>query len=413
MKNNYMNITSDLKHLLDGYMATASAEEFIKAIEVESFAVANDALEVSEPDKSQVEYDFPKGIDYRLLLDKVITHCEKQLTVDKYYSLLLDLSELMLFAGEVAYSLEIAQNLQSKVNSDKKFASVKAETNLMISKIYWSQAYWDECKFHISEAARTFQSISSQSGVAKCENMLGTLYGEKGEFDKSRQHLENALALTNDEDYLSTHAMILTNLGIINTINGDFEKAAWNYKNAIEKFEQLNDVRRVSRIYHNLGMLYTQMGNYDSALEEFNKCITVSMDNHYLSNCAVAYVGKAYIYTKLGNPELADAYTDKAMEIAYKINDTLSIADIYRVKGMIQNDMENFHLSEELFENSIRLNNDVESKLNKAESSAEMGKLLQKTDRKEEAKNHLDAAINFYNGLKDNNLVAGLVEQSI
>jgi len=82
---------------------------------------------------------------------------------------------------------------------------------------------------------------------------------------------------------------------------------------------------------------------------------------------------------------LADAYTDKAMEIAYKINDTLSIADIYKIKGMIQNNMDNFKLSEEFFENSIRLNKDFESKLNEEESSAELGKLLQKTDREQEA----------------------------
>ncbi|NNG26696.1 MAG: tetratricopeptide repeat protein, partial [Ignavibacteriaceae bacterium] len=132
-----------------------------------------------------------------------------------------------------------------------------------------------------------------------------------------------------------------------------------------------------------------------------------------LSNCAVAYIGKAFIYTKLKNSALAEAYTNKAMEIAYKINDTLSIADIYKIKGMIQDDMDNFQLSEEFFENSIRLNNDLESKLNKAESSAELGKLLQKTDREEEARHYLESAVYFFKGIGNENLFAGLVEKSI
>ncbi len=68
----------------------------------------------------------------------------------------------------------------------------------MISKIYWSQAYWEECEFYISEATRIFASLSSKSGLAKCENMLGTFYGEKGEFDKAQKHLENALVLLRD-----------------------------------------------------------------------------------------------------------------------------------------------------------------------------------------------------------------------
>ncbi len=122
------------------------------------------------------------------------------------------------------------------------------------------------------------------------------------------------------------------------------------------------------------------MENYDAALEEFNKCITLSLANNYLSNCAIAYIGKAFIYTQLNNSSLADAYANKAMEIACKINDTISIADIYKIKGMIQNNMDNFELSEELFENSIRLNKDIESESNEAESSREMEKLLKKNN---------------------------------
>ena len=175
--------------------------------------------------------------------------------------------------------------------------------------------------------------------------------------------------------------MILTNLGIINAIQGNYEKAIWNCKKSVEKFELLNDTRRLSRVYHNIGMLYTRLEKFDAALDEFNKCITISLANDYLSNCAVAYIGKAFIYTSLKNYSLADAYTDKAMEIAYKINDTLSIADIYKIKGMIQNNLNNFQLSEELFENSIRLNKDMENKSNEAETSVEMSKLLEKKDR--------------------------------
>jgi tetratricopeptide (TPR) repeat protein len=155
------------------------------------------------------------------------------------------------------------------------------------------------------------------------------------------------------------------------------------------------------------------MEKFDEALDEFNKCISYSLDNEYLSNCAVAYIGKAFIYAKLKNSALADAYTDKAMEIAYKINDTLSIADIYKIKGMIQTEMDNFQLSEEFFENSLRLNKDLESKLNAAESSAELGKLLQKNEREEEAKPYLDSAVSYYKEIKDEDTIDNLLEKSI
>ena len=412
MKNNITNIIKDLKKLLDDYMTEASSREFIRKLQEDNFVDNNEELDFSELDKSQVEFEVPKGIDHRVMVDKMITHCENDLTEEKFYNLLMDLSQLMWHCGEITFSLEIVENLLGKVNSNEKYISFEAEANLMISKIYWSQAIWDDCNYYVSKAMELFISISNETGIAKCENMLGTLYGEKGEYEKALQYLENALSHLKEDDDLATRAVILTNLGVIYTINGDFEKAVWNLKTAIEKFESLNDTRRASRVYHNIGMLYTRMEKYDEALDEFNKCISHSLDNDYLSNCAIAYVGKAYIYTKLNNSALADAYTDKAMEIAYKINDTLSIADIYKIKGMIHNEMDNFQLSEEFFENSLRLNKELESKLNEAESSAELGKLLQKNDREEEAKPYLDSAVNYYEEIKADDILDDLVEKS-
>ena len=413
MNRTNQKLVNDLKQLLDNYLNKSNSKDLIKVLDedisIQTFSVSD----IVELDKTQLEYEPPRGIDYRIILDKIITHCEKLLSEEKYLRLVLDVSELMFFAGELSYSLEITEILLDKIKDEVKYANVHAETNLMISKIYWSQAYWDECHHYVSEAGKIFESIESKPGLAKCENMLGTFYGERGEFNKAETHLMQALNYLSVEDDLSSRAMIFTNLGIIKTINKDYEKAIWNYKNAAEAFNKLNDTRRLARVFHNVGMLYTKMESFDAALDEFNKCITLSLENDYISNCAVAYIGKAYIYVKLKNQALADAYTDKAMELAYNLNDTLSIADIYRIKGMIQNDLNNFELSEEMFENSIRLNRDTESKLNEAESSIQMGELLKKRNRSIEAKPYLETAQTFFYGLKSEKKTSGLVELSI
>jgi tetratricopeptide (TPR) repeat protein len=401
MENNNSNIVNDIKSLVSKYLTESESGDFLRVLEEDVALKTNEELFPSETEREQVEYEFPKGTEFRLLIDKVITECERLLPEDKFCKLMLDLSQLMLFSGENSFALEIAEYQMNKLNSENNSPLITAETKLMIARINWAQAYWDECSYNISEARQIFQSLENKSGMAKCENMLGTLYGEKGEFSEAKNHLENALTYLKDEEDLLSHAMILTNLGIINAIQGDYEKAVWNCKNSIEKFEKLNDTRRLSRVYHNIGMLFSRMEQYDSALDEFNKCITLSLENNYLSNCAVAYIGKAFIYTKLKNVALADAYTNKAMEIAYRINDTLSIADIYKIKGMIQNDLENFQLSEELFENSIRLNKDMENKCNEAETSAEIGKLLKKNERNEEAEKYISSADDYFKRIRE------------
>ena len=403
MENNKTNIVNDIKSLVSNYMTESVTADLIKVLEEDITLKANKDLFPSDLEKEQVEYEFPQGTKYRLIIDRTITECERLLPEEKFYRLLLDLSQLMLFSGENSFALEIAEYQLNKLNSPNNFQLITAETNLMIARIYWAQAYWDDCNYHISEAMKIFQSVNNNPGMAKCENMFGTLYGEKGEFNDAKSHLENALTYLKDEEDILSHAMILTNLGIINAIQGDYEKAVWNCKSSIEKFEKLSDTRRLSRVHHNIGMLYSRMEKYDAALDEFNKCITLSLENNYMSNCAVAYIGKAFIYTKLKNFSLADAYTNKAMEIAYRINDTLSIADIYKIKGMIQNDLENFQLSEELFENSMRLNKDMENKCNEAETSVEIGKLLKKRERNDEAEKYISSADNYFKELNDEN----------
>lgn len=392
MNNNSEKIITHVKDVLVNFISQSDADEFIKAVKVyaNSFDIID--ADASDMDKQHINYQFPDGVDERVIVDKIITLSERLLLKDKYYSLLLELAQLMIKIGNQAFALEILTDLKNAIGANADFKVYNGEANLLISKIYWTQAQWEDCDFYLDEAYTSFKSVGYLKGFAKCENMLGTLYGEKGEFKKALEHFEAALVILKESDDLSTQAMILTNLGIIYTIYGDYEKAIWNYKDSIEKFKSLNDKSRIARVYHNIGMLYTRMGEYYLALEQFNSSITLSIENNYQSNSAVSYIGKAFIYTKLKNLPLADAFTDKAMEIACKLNDTLSIADIYRIKGIIQSNLNNFELSEELFENSIRLNDDFESKYNKAESTQELGNLLKQDHRKTEAEVHLKSA---------------------
>ena len=410
MNENNNNIMNDLKKLIGVYFPAEDSSKFL-----------NDLLKTTEPgaessvdlgaESFALDYELPNGVDYRLLIDRCVTKSETILPEAKFFNLILELSKSVQAVGENDLALELVQDLVNKIESKNEYDLLRADAYLLISKIYWSQAYWDDCKYYVEEAIKLFSASPNSTGMAKCENMLGTLFGEMGDIVKAEQHFEKALTYLPEEDDELSHSMILTNLGIINTIQGDYEKSIWNYKNALQKFDSLKSTRYVARTYHNIGMLYTRMEKYDAALDEFNKCITLSLDNNYISNCAVAYVGKAFIYTKLKNSALADAYTDKAMEIACRINDTLSIADIYRIKGLIHKGMDNFQLSEEMFENSIRLNRDLNSKLNEAESSIEMGTLLKELQREEESISYFQSAINYFKDLKDKNIIAGLVEQ--
>ena len=134
MKNNNKNIVKDLRELLNTYLTASYANDFIKVLD-EDILNQNYNIEISEQERCQIEYELPKGTNYRLIVDKVVTYCSKLLSEGRYFSLMLDLSQLMFYAGELSYSLEIAEDLLSKLHSNRKHANIQADTNLMISKI--------------------------------------------------------------------------------------------------------------------------------------------------------------------------------------------------------------------------------------------------------------------------------------
>ena len=389
-------LRSEIENLVSQYLGKEEAANFYQRIK-EDVLGKNKNLSQGDPnDQSQLSSHIPIGVDERDLINGLVTFVEKKLTAEKLFSLLIDLSQIMTFNGEISIATELCDDVISKAADEEKFIKYRAEAYLSLARIAWSQAYWDQSLENVQESYNIFASIEDKEGSARCENMLATIYGEKGDVKRSLDHLEKGLYYLAESDDIALRGMFEVNLGILYQIQGETGKALWNLKNGLAKYEKLNDLRKVSRVHHNLGMIYTKTEDYQAAIEEFNKSINISMENGYLSNCAIGYIGKAYIYTKLKNNALADVFTDKAMEISYKINDTLSIAEVYKIKGMIQNDLENFELSEELFENSIRLNEDFGNDLNKAESFQEMSSLYERVDRKDQAENVKKSAEQYY-----------------
>lgn len=396
MEKNKSALRSEIEGLINQYLDSEIKEGFYKRFKEDVIEKNKTFLRVNVTDQSQLSAQIPLGVDERDLINSLVTFVENKLSTDKLLSLLIDLSQVMTFNGEISVATELCDDVISKTENHKYLIKYRAEAYLSLARIAWSQAYWDQSLEHVQESYDLFASIENKEGFARCENMMATIYGEKGEVNNALSHLEKGLLFLSDSDDTALRAMFEVNLGILYNIQGETGKALWNLKNALTKYEKLNDLRKVSRVHHNLGMIYTKTEDYQAAIEEFNKSITISMENGYLSNCAIGYIGKAFIYTKLKNTALADVFTDKAMEISYKINDALSIAEVYKIKGMIQSDLENFELSEELFENSIRLNEDFGNDLNKAESFQELRSLYEKTDQKDKAQSENNSADQYY-----------------
>lgn len=389
-------IYNDFKDILSRFFPETEIENFYKGLE----SMTTVSSDFTKEDYLQTDAEIGTGMDKRAQIDIIITFAEDKLEKDKFLELLLSLGDLMIINGELDVAEEINKDIIFKTEKDFYSEILRAKAYLALAKINWQQSIWDDAFRYTRLGYYIYTKHEDSTGCAKCENMLGTIYGERGEIEKATNHFERGKAYLYNHSDLEMEAMFETNLGVLYNMQEQYPKALRNYRNSLRSYKKLNNTRLIARVHHNIGMVKTKMKNYEGALQDFNECINVSLQNNYLSNCAISYIGKAYIYAKTNRSELAEVFTDKAMEIAYKLNDTLTIADTYRVKALIQKNIGDLEFSEELFENSLRLNKDKQNKINEAEASEELAELYEKAENPKEAKEHLKKAIKYYKKIK-------------
>ena len=242
-------------------------------------------------------------------------------------------------------------------------------------------------------------------GNNRCDNFLGLIAGEKGNLRRAKKIFSVNTFDTNPEQDESLKGVAAINKGIINTIQCNFDTALTFYNQALEIFEKNADLSRLAEVRHNLGMLYTQKDENDKALEEFDKSISLSLKSGNIFNLGLSYLQTAYLYTRFNNFLRAEEFTGKAMEICTKLNDQLSIADIYKIKGIIAREMKDYPAAENYLLTSLRRNRELENELNEAESNYELGILYNRIGKAAEAKKALLSAYNYFKKISSSNMV--------
>jgi tetratricopeptide (TPR) repeat protein len=190
-------------------------------------------------------------------------------------------------------------------------------------------------------------------------------------------------------------------------MQSNYNEAISYLKRALLNFEKLEDLKRISEVKHNLGMVYTKKKEYSAAISEFDYSIDASMRSNYLQNLGITFISKAYVYSHLKDLDLAEAFSNKAMEIAHKVNDKLSIAEVYKVKGIISRNRKQYEVSENSLLTSYRLNKELGNQLNLAETALELGILYKQKRDSERSNKYFTEALSYFRKI---NAVADIQE---
>ncbi|MGE5438201.1 MAG: tetratricopeptide repeat protein [Syntrophothermus sp.] len=322
-------------------------------------------------------------LDYNPTLIQIIDYSLINLEEDKFLELLNLLGEYFLFHGDLnsAKSVFLFSHEYSVKRSHLFVYS--SYSLLSLGDIYSRHAEWKSSIYYIQEAKKCFKKQKDYVGMARCENLMGTILGDKGKLDKALEHFEKSLSYLNIHSDDTLSGMIEINLGIIYSILGKFDIAYTYYQRALFVFQSFNDIQRIVEVKNNLALYYTFKKDFLTALETFDESIKMSTTDKLIYSLGIAYAGKAYIHTVLKDLPAASAYADKAREISESINDKLTLADVYKIMGIIERDKKNYEAAIKFFELSLNLNKELKNTLNEAETLMEYGTLyVMQNDKK-------------------------------
>ena len=403
-----MFVLQKIEKILDTYFDAEDISEIRKIISLTSRKWL-----VSSPDviKENKKVD-SRAIISRAQIDLLITYAEKKLSHNKHIQFLIILGETIKNSGGYDAAVTIFNSLVNIVGDESKLASIKINCYLAIADIYEKQAYWQESLALVKKAKNAFRLLKDNKGIAFCENFLGTIYGERGNIKKAKSHFEKSLSLLNPAKDKALVGILEINLGILNNMQENFDEAFIYFQRALVIFEQTHDVNRIAELRHNIGMVFTQKGEFNLALTEFDQSIALSTETGFLSKLGISYLSKAYIFTQLKDYRLASVFSNKAMEICSKLNDRLSMADIYKIQGIIERNLNNYKFSENCFLTSLRLNQELSNALNKAETLYELGKLYLDTHQKERALEVFKSSLEYFRNINSSDMV-GRIQKAV
>lgn len=382
---------NEIQNLLREYLAE---EDCRKLFFDSNHCIVNKSeisAKISDLYKKQLDIKIDESTD-RMQIDRTITFAEKKLESDKFYKFILELGNICIASGKINF----AQEIFNKINRRSNDKSIKAKSLIGLADIYSRRANWIRGISLVTEAESIFNENNDRLGLANCFNMLGTISGEMGEIEKAKNYFNQSLAFANESSDQELNAKIETNLGVVNSILGNTDESIIHYESAMMIYKEIGDLRRVAEVYVNIGLNFLDAGDTKSSLAALDGGIEISVENRYFGVLTLLYHAKAQVLVAEKEIISAKEFADKALSLSHNLDDKLTIADIYKHRGIIAKEMNDTNMAENYLMISLRINTSLHNSLNTAEVSFELASLYKDQDKHQQSKYYYSQAIDYF-----------------
>jgi len=282
----------------------------------------------TQAEKFRQDGEFEKSVES---LEKSLDIAVKMADERKQCEALSQLGLLYWNLGKMPESssyYEDSSKLAMKLNLNDEF--IKCQTALSIFRLYDEgkefryDGQYEKSIDSFKKAINLSTELGSQEHKLKCLRMMSLVYRNQNKLDEFKMSNQEALELAKILNHEIEQARCLINLG-------NYSNLVNNYSEALDYYEQVLAIPKITRknkldCLTNIGIIYKQLGEYEKALENYKKVLEIDRE---LSNDA---------------------------EITMDLN---NIGEAFRMKGLLSNNIEDFHEAKDHFEASLELIEDI------------------------------------------------------
>jgi tetratricopeptide (TPR) repeat protein len=391
MQDSLTMFEKDIQNLLSEYLAENEYRKIFIDGTHHQIGRSNISSKISDLYKKQLDIKIDESTD-RMQIDRAITLAKKKLESDKFYEFILELGNICIASGKINF----AQEIFSKTNRKSNNKIIRAKSLIGLADIHSRRANWTRGISLVTEAESIFKENNDIKGLANCFNMLGSISGEMGEIERAKNYFNQSLVFANDSSDQELNAKIETNLGIVNTILGNTDESVMHYESAMLIYKQIGDLRRVAEVYLNIGLNFLETLDIKSSLAALDKGIEISIEYRYLGVLSLLYHAKSQVLIADKDIQSAKEFADKALSLSHNLDDKQTIAEIYKIRGIIAKEMNDLQTSENYLMISLRINTSLRNSLNIAEVSIELATLYKDQGKHEQSKYYYSQAIDYF-----------------
>jgi len=328
--------------------------------------------------------------------DTIVLNASEYLKEKDYVVFLYDVAEIAISFSE----MERAQRLLHMVVTKLKSRA----TNLLLAKahqrlgdISFYRNNWVTTLRQYKKSLDLFTKSKNKQGIAHVKSSLGSALVEQGDIMKGEKELKEAKEIVKRANLKPLLIKINLNLGNVYSMRGIWDKAMECYKDTLSLIGRNRDDAVRAMLYINMAIIFKAKGEYDIALEHFQKSIKFSILANDLYKKGLSYLGEADLYCRKGDLAAGTALATTAFRIFSGLGDRLSVAEVYKVFGIINRQNKRYDTALSYLENSKRINEDYDNPLNLGETMIEIAKLYEmKGGENDKARESAKSAISYF-----------------